>query len=59
MSEAVVVAPPSEAVIVTGVEALTMLVFTVKVAVLAPVATVTLAGTVAAGELLERFTETL
>jgi hypothetical protein len=44
---------------VTGVEALTVLVLTVKVAVLAPAATVILAGTVAAGELLERFTETL
>jgi hypothetical protein len=44
-------------VIVTGVLAVTaLLVFTVKVALLAPLATVTLAGTVAAVALLERFT---
>jgi hypothetical protein len=43
-------------VIVTGVEALTALVLTVKFALLPPAATVTLAGTVAAGALLERFT---
>ena len=43
---------------VTGVEALTALVLTVKFALLAPAATVTLAGTVAADELLERFTAT-
>ena len=41
---------------VTGVEALTLLVFTAKVALVAPAATVTLAGTVAAALLLERFT---
>jgi hypothetical protein len=42
---------------VTGVEAVTLLVLTVKVALLAPAATATLAGTVAAAELsLERET---
>lgn len=56
VSEAVFIAPPYEAVIVTGVLAVTALVLTVKFALLAPVATVTLAGTVAAGALLERFT---
>ncbi len=44
--------------IVAGVLAVTELVFTVKVALLAPLATVTLAGTVAAVELVERFTVT-
>ena len=39
---------------VTGVEALTALVFTVKVALVAPAGTVKLAGTVAAVELLVR-----
>lgn len=58
MSVAVLVAPPLEAVIVTGVDTLTALVFTVKFAVLVPYPTVTLAGTVAADELLERFTAT-
>jgi len=43
-------------VIVAGVLAVTELVFTVKVALLAPPATDTLAGTVAADALLERFT---
>jgi hypothetical protein len=43
-------------VIVTGVEALTAMVLTVKFALLAPPATVTLEGTVAAEALLERFT---
>jgi len=43
-------------VIVTGVEVLTALVLTVKFALLAPLAIVTLAGTVAAEALLERFT---
>ena len=56
MSEAVFIAPPYEAVIVTGVLAVTALVLIVKFALLAPVATVTLAGTVAAGALLERLT---
>lgn len=40
----------------TDVLVVTALVFTVKFALLAPLATVTLAGTVAAGALLERFT---
>jgi hypothetical protein len=43
-------------VIVTGVEALTALVFTVKFALLAPAATVTLAGTLAAPLSLESMT---
>jgi len=42
----------------TGVLAVTALVFTVKFALLAPPATVTLAGTVAADALLERSTGT-
>ena len=41
---------------VTGVELLTALVLTVKVALLAPLPTVTLVGTVAADALLERST---
>jgi hypothetical protein len=41
---------------VTGVEAVTALVFTEKVALVAPAATVTLDGTVAEPLLLERFT---
>ncbi len=40
----------------TGVLAVTAVVFTVKVALVAPLATVTLAGTVAAEALLERDT---
>lgn len=43
----------------TCVEALTALVLTVKFALLAPVATVTVAGTVAADALLERYTVAL
>ncbi len=58
VSEVVLVAPAYEAVIVTVVLAVTELVFTVKVALLAPPATDTLAGTVAAVALLERFTVT-
>jgi len=41
-------------VTVTEVDAVTVLVLTVKVALVAPVATLTLAGTVAADPLLER-----
>jgi len=41
-------------VTVTDVDAVTLLVLTVKVALVAPVATLTLAGTVAADALLER-----
>src|SRR6266481_4516662 len=54
VSEAVLVAPAYDAEIVTGVEVVTALVLTVNVALLAPAATVTLAGTVAAAVLLER-----
>ena len=46
--------PAYNAEIVTGVEVVTALVLTVNVALLAPAATVTLAGTVAAAVLLER-----
>src|SRR2546428_402349 len=52
VSEAVRLTPPSEAEIVTGVDAGTGLVLTVKVAVVPPAGTVTLAGTVAAPALL-------
>jgi hypothetical protein len=45
-------------VIVTGVLAVTVLVVAVKLALVAPAATITLAGTVAAVALLERFTVT-
>jgi len=41
-------------VTVTEVDAVTLLVLTVKVALVAPAATVTLAGTVAVDALLER-----
>ena len=47
VSEAVRVVPPSVAEMVTEVDAVTELVLTVKVAVVAPAGTVTLAGTVA------------
>jgi hypothetical protein len=53
---AVRVVPPNDPVIVTGVEAVTVLVVTVNVAVVAPAATVTLAGTVAAVELPDSVT---
>jgi len=57
VSEAVLVTPPEDPVMVTGAEAVTVLVLTVKVELLAPAATVTLAGTVAAAVLsLERET---
>jgi hypothetical protein len=46
-------------VIVTGVDVVTALVLTLNVALLAPAATVTLAGTVAEALLLERFTTAL
>ena len=52
MSEAVLVTPAYDAEIVTGVDAVTALVLTVNVALLAPAATVTLAGTVAVDVLL-------
>ena len=48
MSEAVLVTPAYDAEMVTGVDAVTALVLTVNVALLAPAVTVTLAGTVAA-----------
>jgi hypothetical protein len=56
VSVAVFVVVPRVAVMVTGVEAVTAVVFTVNVALVAPAATVTLAGTVAADALLERDT---
>jgi hypothetical protein len=58
VSEAVLVVPLYEAEMVTGVAAVTALVVTVNVALLAPAATVTLEGTVAADALLERSTTT-
>jgi hypothetical protein len=58
VSEAVLVVPLYEAEMVTGVEPVTALVVTVNVALLAPAATVTLEGTVAADALLERSTTT-
>jgi hypothetical protein len=54
VSGAVLVVPPYKPEIVTCVEVATTLVLTAKVALLAPAVTVTLAGTVAAGPLLER-----
>jgi hypothetical protein len=54
--DAVRVTPALAAVIVTGVDAVTEADETVKAALVAPAATVTLAGTVAAVLLLERFT---
>ncbi len=45
-------APPQEAEMVTEVDAVTVAVLTVKVALLAPAATVTLVGTVATAVLL-------
>ncbi len=56
MREAVLVTPAYDAEMVTGVEAVTALVVTVKVALVAPAATVTLAGTLAAPLLLESIT---
>ncbi len=57
VSEAVLVTPAYDAEMVTGVDAVTALVLTVNVALLAPAATVTLAGTVAVDVLLlERVT---
>src|SRR6266478_3322047 len=56
VSEAVLVTPAYDAEMVTGVDAVTALVLTVNVALLAPAATVTLAGTVAVDVLLERET---
>jgi len=56
VSEAVFVVPPYEAEMVTGVAAVTALVVAVNVALVAPAATVTLAGTAAADALLERAT---
>jgi hypothetical protein len=52
VSVAVFVAPPYPPVIVTGVDALTAVVVTLNVALVAPAATVTLAGTVATAMLL-------
>ena len=53
MSGAVLVTPVYDAEMLTGVEAVTALVVTVKFALLAPAATVTLAGTLAAALSLE------
>jgi hypothetical protein len=50
------VTPAYKAEIVTGVDEVTALVLTVNVALLAPAATVTLAGSVAVDVLLERET---
>jgi hypothetical protein len=52
VSETVFVDEPKVAVMVTEVEEVTVLVLTVNVALFAPEATVTLAGTVAADMLL-------
>ena len=58
MSEAVLVVPVYDAEMVTGVDVATALVLTVNVALLAPAATITLVGTVAAALLpLERETD--
>jgi hypothetical protein len=56
VSEAVLVTPAYDAEMVAGVEAVTALVVTVKVALVAPAATVTLVGTLAAALLLESTT---
>ena len=56
MSEAVLVVPVYDAEMVTGVDAVTALVLTVNVALLAPAAIVTLADTLAAPLLLESST---
>jgi hypothetical protein len=53
VSDAVLITPAYDAEMVTGVDAVTALVLTVKFAVLAPAATVTLAGTLAAPLSLE------
>lgn len=53
VSVAVLVTPPKDPVMVTGVEAVTAPVATVNVALVAPAETVTLAGTVAAALLSE------
>ena len=58
VSEAVLVTPAYDAEMVTGVDVVTALLVTVNVPLVVPAATVTLAGTVAADELLERFTAT-
>jgi hypothetical protein len=56
VSKVVSVVPPYEAEMVTGVTTVTELVVTVNVALVAPAATVTLAGTAAPDALLERET---
>jgi hypothetical protein len=53
VSKVALVVPPYKADMVTGVTAVTALVVTVNVVLVAPAATVTLAGTVAADALLE------
>lgn len=57
MSIAVSVAPPYDAVIVTGVDAVTVLVLTVNVALAEPAGMLTVAGTVAAALLLASETD--
>jgi hypothetical protein len=56
VSDAVLVTPAYDAEMVTGVDAVTALVLTVKFALLAPAPTVTLAGTLAAALSLESIT---
>ena len=56
MSDAVLVTPAYDAEMVTGVELVTALVLTVKVALLAPAGTVTLEDTLAAALSLESST---
>src|SRR6266699_2483632 len=56
VSVTVLVSPAYDAEMLTGVEAVTALVLTVKFALLAPAATVTLAGTLAAALSLESCT---
>jgi hypothetical protein len=58
VSVAVWLAPPAVAVIVAVVAAFTLVVLTGNVALTCPAGTVTLAGTVAAGLLLESVTTT-
>src|SRR6266850_1422544 len=56
VSEALCVPPPYEPEIVTAADVATALVVTLKLALVAPLGTVTLAGTVAAGLLLDSVT---
>src|SRR3954465_12322767 len=56
VSEALCVPPPNEPEMLTAVDVATALVVTLKLALVAPAGTVTLAGTAAAGLLLESVT---